>query len=198
MTFPPRLLGDGEVVVVDARPHWWSLVRPVTVVVVVLAGAVAAYAYGAPAPVAWLLPAVLVVALAWLMARYARWATTSLVVTNRRIIHRQGVVARSRREIPLGQLTDISYRQTIFGRVIGAGDLVVRSAGSEGPEVFPRVPHPADIQSQIQRQLSEGRRVRGPELTIFEQIGMLDDLRRRGMITRAEFEAKKAELLQRM
>jgi hypothetical protein len=40
--------------------------------------------------------------------------------------------------------------------------------------------------------------VAAPEQTVADQLSQLDDLRRRGVISRREFAAKKAELLQRM
>jgi len=41
-----------------------------------------------------------------------------------------------------------------------------------------------------------GRTSSGPSVT--EQIDQLDDLRRRGVVTQAEFDAKKATLLDRL
>ncbi len=43
-----------------------------------------------------------------------------------------------------------------------------------------------------------GAAVAAPEPTVADQISQLDDLRRRGVISRREFSAKKAELLERM
>lgn len=195
---PPRLLNEGEEVLVDVRPHWWYLARPVTSVVVVLAGAVAAYVRGTPVIVDWLLLAVLVAALGWLLGRYARWASTSLVVTSERIVQRRGVVARTSREIPVDSLSDIGCRQTLFGRIIGAGDLVLESAGRDSEEIFSDIPHPSVVQAHIYRQLATRRRPPAPGMSVPEQIDKLDELRRRGVITAAEFEAKKTQLLDRM
>jgi hypothetical protein len=37
MSFPTKLLNEGEEVVLDLRPHWWYLSGPVALVVLVLA-----------------------------------------------------------------------------------------------------------------------------------------------------------------
>ena len=95
--------------------------------------------------------------LGWLLRRYARWATTSFVLTSHRLIHRSGVVAKQGREIPLDHINDISYKQTIFDRIIRAGDLVIESAGERGQEVFPDLPKPGLIQNEIYRQLEVGK-----------------------------------------
>jgi hypothetical protein len=43
-----------------------------------------------------------------------------------------------------------------------------------------------------------GAPVAGGQQTVADQLSQLDDLRRRGVISRREFAAKKAELLSRM
>jgi uncharacterized membrane protein YdbT with pleckstrin-like domain len=199
------MLNSGEEVVVDVRPHWWYLTTPIAVLVVVIAASVFAAVKSAPSPAIWAALAALVLSASWLLHRYSRWTSTRLVVTTSRLIRRTGVLSRRGREIPLVALTDVSYRQTIFERIIGAGDLLLESAGREGREVFPDLPRPAQIQREIANQVDQIRRqVGGPPLqaapasSIPVQIEQLDGLRRRGLITDAEFEAKKAQLLDRL
>jgi uncharacterized membrane protein YdbT with pleckstrin-like domain len=204
--FPAKLLNPGEQVVLDTHPHWWYLAGPVAAASAVVAGGIAALARSAPNAVDYLVLVVLVVALGWLIVRYLRWLTTSLVVTTSRLIHRSGVFSKSGREIPLDQLANISYRQTFFERMLRAGDIVLESAGRDSEEVFPALPRPAQIQNEIYRQMEQHGARRAPvpaapsprELSIPEQIDQLDELRRRGILTEEEFAAKKAELLQRM
>jgi membrane protein YdbS with pleckstrin-like domain len=213
MSFPARLLNEGEEVVLDVGPHWWYLAGPVAALVITIAGAIAALAAG-PSWARWAALAGLLLAVAWMLGRYTRWASTSLVVTTSRLIRRTGVLGRNGREIPLGALTDISYHQSLFERVIGAGDVLIESAGRRGQEVFPDLPRPAQIQHQISCQVDRVRGLAwapgpGPggtsgggapaaDFSIPAQIDQLDGLRRRGVITDAEFEAKKTELLDRL
>jgi uncharacterized membrane protein YdbT with pleckstrin-like domain len=204
MSFPTKLLNEGEEVVLDLRPHWWFLSGPVGLVVAALIATIASWASGAPRALSIALVAVLLITLAWLLIRYAKWTTTSFVLTSHRLVHRAGVLAKAGREIPLDHINDISYRQTVFDRLIGAGDLVIESAGQRGQEVFPDLPKPGLIQNEIYRQIDAGKtrladRMAGRrELSIPEQIEKLDELRQRGVITQAEFDAKKAQLLDRM
>jgi membrane protein YdbS with pleckstrin-like domain len=191
----------GEDVVVDVRPHWWYLAGPVVALAVVIAGAITALVESAPTWTNWLLVVVLAVAVVWLVGRYLRWVSTRLIVTTTRIIERRGILGRSGREIPLRALTDIGYHQSIFERIIGAGDVIIESAGREGQEVFADLPHPAAIHNEIYAQMQQPR-PGGPGGTgtasIPEQIDQLDQLRRRGVITEEEFAAKKADLLGRL
>ena len=198
-----RLLNPGETVLVDVRPHWWYLAGPVSLLVLVIAGAIAAFVESTPKWVSWLVLVALALATLWLAARYVRWVTSRLIVTDTRVIERKGIVARSGREIPLAALTDIGYRQTLFERVIGAGNVVLESAGRRSQEVFPDLPNPAYIHNVIFRQMQANRQQATswsgrPADSIPSQIEQLDQLRRRGLITNAEFEAKKVELLDRL
>jgi membrane protein YdbS with pleckstrin-like domain len=199
------MLNPGEEVVLDVRPHWWYLTAPVVVLVIVIVGSLYA-AIAAPSWTDWVALVVLVLAAGWMLRRYVRWTSTRLVVTTSRLIRRTGVLSRTGREIPLAALTDVSFRQTLWGRVIGEGDLLLESAGRDGREVFPDLPHPADIQREIAYQVDQLRRqnagpppgARPAAFSISDQIEQLDGLRRRGLITEDEFEAKKIQLLDRL
>jgi membrane protein YdbS with pleckstrin-like domain len=207
MSFPRRLLRPGEEVVLDVRPQGWVLVPRGLLALLVLAGAVAAQVAGVSSFAAWALVVLLAVSLGWLVIGYLRWITTSFVLTTDRLVHRSGILSRHSREIPLEHLSDISYRQRLLERVVGIGDLVLESAGRDSTETFVGLPRPARIQREIHRQLELGRLRAAagagggsgyPVLTIPEQIEQLAGLARRGVLTDAEFQAKKAELLDRL
>jgi membrane protein YdbS with pleckstrin-like domain len=203
MGYPRKFLNAGEEVVVDVRPHWWYLSGPAAAVVIVIGGAIVALVQSVASWLAWVVVTVLVVAVGWLVIRYVKWSTTRLVVTTSRIIERKGVLARRGREIPLTALTDIGYRQSLFDRVIGAGDVVVESAGKDGHEIFADLPRPQAIHNAIYREMELARANRaqwmGPQQSsIPDQIDQLDQLRRRGVISQEEFDAKKADLLNRL
>ena len=186
---------------VDVRPHWWYLAGPVSVLAVVIAGSAYGWVNSMATVFDWLTIVALVLAALWLTGRYLKWANTRLIVTNSRLVERKGVLGRRGREIPLSALTDIGYHQTIFERIIGAGDVLLESAGRDGREVFPDLPHPAAIQNEIHAQADACRRRiagPGPVASIPEQIDQLDRLRRRGVISDQEFASKKAQLLDRL
>lgn len=207
MSFPRRYLNEGEEIVLDQRPHWFFLAGPVIALVasLVLAVVVSARVEGDLQTVA-LVPALLLVgvSLLWVLVRYARWATTSFVITTDRLIHRHGVLSKSGREIPLERLNDVSFHQTLFQRLIRSGDLLIESAGERGQQMFSNFPHPERTQNQIHRQieLAQGRdadRAAGRrELSPLEQLEKLEELRQRGVISQAEFDVKKAKLLDRL
>jgi membrane protein YdbS with pleckstrin-like domain len=215
-----RFLNEGEQIALAARPHWWYLAGPVALALVLLVGAVIAFVQRAPGWSKDVVAGALVLGLLWLVGRYLRWRTTSLVVTSDRLILRRGVLGRVEREILLDKLSDITCRRSLLDRLVGAGDLLLESPGRDGQEVIADIAHPARVQNEIYHQIE--LRHRGPaaagwagspptmfgepttlgalrgEPDVATQLQQLDELRRRGVISRREFAAKKAELLDRM
>lgn len=204
VAFPRKLLNENEQVVLDLRPHWWFLVGPVFWLVVAVAATVAVAALDLPDPVFLAGLAVVVAMLLWVGVRVLRWLTTNFVLTTDRLIFRKGVVAKHGKEIPLERINDISFSQRVFERLLGAGDLMIESGGERGQQNFTDIPRPARVQNEIYRQieLAAGRdadRMAGRrELSIPEQLEKLDELRQRGVISQAEFDVKKQQLLDRM
>ena len=204
LPFPRKLLNEDEDVVLDLRPHWWFLAGPSVALVLGIAAAVFVAAKRDEGWARIPLLVVVLAALVWLLARVARWVTTNLVVTSDRLIVRTGVVAKRGREIPLERINDITVIQSLLERMLAAGDLMIESGGERGQESFHDCPSPSRVQSEIYRQIEanadrqadrrEGRR----ELSPLEQLEKLDELRQRGVISQAEFEVKKAQLLDRM
>lgn len=158
VAFPRRLLNENETVVLDLRPHWWVLAGSVTLLALSLALAiVVSVAVAGAAHDAVLIAALVLVlvALARFVRRYARWATTNMVLTSDRLILRAGVFAKTGREIPLERINDLTYRQRLFERLIGAGDLLVESAGERGQETLRMVPNPMQVQQAIYKQMAQ-------------------------------------------
>ncbi len=161
MGFPPDLLNESEEVVLDLRPHWAKLFFPVVWVVLAIAATAASSILGALPVVTFVLLALLAVAVVLLLARYVRWTTTNFVVTNERLIHREGIIAKKGIEIPLDRVQTIRFSQTVFERMIGAGDLLIESAGETGQNTFTDIRKPSVVQNVIYREIEayENRRV---------------------------------------
>jgi len=207
MPFPRKLLNDGEDVVLDLRPHWWFLAGPVAALVALIIVSIVVQAKVDNNAVQLVLGVVpVVLAMIWFLARYAKWSTTNFVVTTDRLIHRSGVIAKHGKEIPLERLNDISFHQSIFERLIGAGDLMIESGGERGQQTFSDIRRPAVVQNVIHREIERAQTrdadraagARTAAVSIPDQLDRLDDLRRRGVITQAEFDAKKTKLLDQL
>ena len=230
MPYPTKLLNRNEDVALDLRPHWWYFGRQILtgiplffLIVLILAWSASGFVKDAAN---WIVLALVVAWVIWLVVKYMAWSQTYFVVTNQRVIYRTGVVARHGVEIPLERINNINFHQRIFERMIGAGNLDIESAGEQGNTTFDFVRHPDGVQQEVYKQM-DARENRSAALgadavgdavakviatqapaaaaapaasaaSVPEQLDQLAGLRDRGVISAAEFEAKKAELLNRM
>jgi membrane protein YdbS with pleckstrin-like domain len=205
MPFPRKLLLDGEVVALDLRPHWWFFAGPLFTGVPVLLILLGAIKQNGDVQTVglWVTAAIALAWAVWLGARLISWQTTHFVVTNERLVFRSGILAKHSRDIPLDKINDLESRQTFFERMLGAGDLLIESAGERGLQTFSDIPHPDAVQQEIYRQMEANQAQmmgRGPTQppSVTDQIAALADLLERGAISPAEYEAKKAQLLDRL
>lgn len=112
----------------------------------------------------WVIIGVAVILLLWIsFLPYLRWRTTRYIVTNRRVIWRQGIVTQTGRDVPLYRLNDVHFENTIADRLTRSGDLIIESAGEQGQLRFTDVPRVDEVQRTISRLTEEDdqRRRRG-------------------------------------
>jgi uncharacterized membrane protein YdbT with pleckstrin-like domain len=144
VAYPDDLLVEDEQVVVHRHPHWKMLVVPVVVLLLVVgvasfvAALVSAQSW---APWAWLGLAVVGLALVGRFTVYPvlRWRTTHFVVTDRRVLVREGVLTRQGMDVPLKRISSVQFRQGLLDRLLGAGTLLIESDSDESLE-FDDVP----------------------------------------------------------
>jgi len=219
--YPPKLINEGETLVLDLKPHWWFFWKHIVagailLVVVVLWSSTLGVGNDFSKTT---ISAAILIYLGFVVVKYFAWTYTHFVLTDRRVISRSGIVSKRGTEIPLDRINNIDFSQRIWERVIGAGDLSIESAGKDGQSHFENVRHPDMVQQEIYRQMevnarrqaswhAEAASARTPAPPVAavpvatpdvaDQISKLATLRDQGAITTEEYEAKKAELLDRM
>jgi uncharacterized membrane protein YdbT with pleckstrin-like domain len=162
MGFPAKLLSEDETVVLLLRRHVKVLIGPLIVLLLVVAGAVV-LAVVVPAG-GWqtgtrlgiLIVAAVVVA-RWVVWPYLKWWNEIYVLTNRRLVLREGVVNRSGHDMPLNRLTDVSFTHSLWQRMLGCGTLVVESAGERGQIRLSDVPKVELVQRTLYRLADANR-----------------------------------------
>ena len=161
MAFPQRLLADDEQLVLVLRRHWKTLAWPFVVLVLVIAAIAVPLALTDGGWPRWLGIAVTIVAalvvLAWVVWPLIVWRTTVYAISNRRLIMREGVFARSGHDMPLTRLNDVSFQHSFVERLLGAGTLMVESAGERGQLTLTDIPKVELVQRTLYR-LSEDLR----------------------------------------
>ena len=150
MGYVERHLLPNERVVYKTRLHWVLFVRPA---LVTLLGIAFTVAVGAATRIEWLWYVSLVVGLAgvgWGALRAVELLTSEFAVTTTRLIFKVGLIARYTTELLLGKVESIGVQQTLAGRLLNYGDLVVTGTGGVR-EVFPRVHDPIEFRNHVQQ-----------------------------------------------
>lgn len=216
------MLNRNEKIVLDLRPHWWVILPASLLLGVAVIFGLVVWIKDWHQIVKILSGLLILGALGFFLNKYVRWTAENFVVTSQRVISRRGVMAKEGMEIPLDRINTVMFKQSVFERVLGAGDLSVESAGEGGQQTFNGIRKPALVQQEIYRQM-EGAEARDfeqmgaataaaisqtqqqppaaaaqPAQTIPEQIEKLDQLRQQGLLTDQEFEEKKRQLLDRL
>ena len=168
-----RLTGEREVLKVNR--HWLApvgeilLSAPLMLIMlfVVLLAALEL------APGSWLLPlcAGSVVAGLWIGIPMLRWTSTSLVVTDSRVIIETGVLNRVQTTIAFDAIQAVGTRQSIAGRVFGYGTIHIGTSVHPSPVSFRRVPLDG-LRDQLLAAMSASGRQRGPDLGIHRRPAM--------------------------
>ena len=160
MAYPDKVLTDGEEVVRHLHPHWTTVSWPV-VLFLVLVGTASFGAAVVPAGEQQLLWRLVVVAVGAVLALLLvavpllRRRTTHYVITTHRLLHRTGVLTRQGRDIGLSRITDASYRQTLWERVVDSGTLTIETAGEGGPTVLSAIPDSDGVQQLLNQLIEE-------------------------------------------
>jgi uncharacterized membrane protein YdbT with pleckstrin-like domain len=153
----PRLLNEGEHVVVSTRTHPKVLILPLLVLLVVVAAAAWAQVAidgrlaNVPTIVVWV---VALVVLVWLVVMpVIRWATTTYTFTNRRFMKRSGLIAKEGRTIPLNRISGVDFEIGVIDRLFGCGTLIVSDASEQGRVELEDVPRVEEVQLRVSEEL---------------------------------------------
>jgi uncharacterized membrane protein YdbT with pleckstrin-like domain len=219
MPFPRKLLNSYEEVSVDLHPHWIYFAEPMLSLLgsIVLAILVLLLPSGTGRNILSIITlALIVVSAGWVILRYLKWSTTNFVITTHRLIFRSGIFAKHGVEIPLERVMNVNFNQSIFERIVGAGDLLIESGGKDGQQRFSDIRKPEQVQNLIHAQIEsnsnrhDAANVPPPppppppppapvphagQLDVAGQLEKLEGLRARGTITAEEFEEQKRRLL---
>jgi len=157
VSFPQRLLNEGETIVVSTRTHIKAMFLPTVSALLVVA--VAAYASTIPTGdsadivliVIWVLAAL---ALGWIFLRpLVVWLTTTYTFTNRRFVARSGFIARKGRTIPLNRISGVDFDIGVIDRIFRCGTLVVTDASEAGSVELHDIPQVERVQMRVAEEL---------------------------------------------
>jgi len=147
-------LSEGERFVLRLHPHWKTLLRPFFLLAVIAAAAIALLVilptgHNLAAARIGIGVVALLAAIVWFVVPLLRWKTTTYELTTRRLRLRAGILTRTGRDFPLLRISDVSFSHGLLDRLLGAGRLVVESAGEHGQLVLDEIPQVEHVQATL-------------------------------------------------
>jgi len=138
-------LQKGEKILLLTHSSWTSLIIPAFfALVIVVAGVVIVYhflwVWG------WL---VSLLGIAWWLLKYYTWRVDIWVVTNFRVIDEAGLLNHYAKESPLDKINNVSYDQTLAGRLFNFGHVEIQTAAEAGATDYYNVNHPRLLKDTI-------------------------------------------------
>ena len=198
-------LQPGEQVVYQAHVSRISLIPWLILAVALAVGGVVA-GQMAPDPVVTalaLLPAVavgLLVLVKWVVLRSHEY-----VLTDRRVIQQTGIVSKRSVDSRLDKINNVEHQQTLWGRLLGYGDVWIDTASETGTTMFRQIADPLEFKRAIlgasesyrdwSRTPAAPAAAAPPRVSGAARLRELKSLLDEGLISEAEFEAKRRELL---
>lgn len=174
----------------------------------------------------WVGIAGVIIAIAWMGLVVWRWSAQDYLVTNMRVIKVEGIINKHSADSSLEKINDAVLDQSLVGRMFGFGDLDILTANEESVDRYKWLNKAASFKKEMLNQkvaLESGYgQGRGPGIAsgasapapavasaptahaeseaddVTDTLARLADLRDRGAISAAEYDAKKAELLGRI
>ncbi|MGB3773026.1 MAG: PH domain-containing protein [Rhodococcus sp. (in: high G+C Gram-positive bacteria)] len=160
MAFPQDVLGHEEELLLHRHPHWKMLVLPVATLLIVTA--LAGFGVGlvgrtldSTAESAALVAVVMVwfIVASWrTVVPVLRWRSTHFVVTDRRVLVRQGILSHSGIDVPVRRVSNVQFRHGLVDRILRTGTLVIVAA-SDDPLEFDDVPDVERVHSLLYHQV---------------------------------------------
>jgi membrane protein YdbS with pleckstrin-like domain len=214
-------LQKGEKILLVTRTSPISLAWPL---LLALAGLVAAWFIIVKAEsVAWGLAAA-GIGIVIFLYKYFLWKVNIWVVTSFRVIDEAGLLSHYAKESPLDKINNVSYDQSIWGRLLNFGHVEIQTAAEVGATDYYNVNHPRRLKDAITLAQSEYkylqsgnqalqmadalrqaqgdtlRPVQGSTATghhnIASELEKLFDLRQKGILSEEEYIKAKNKLLQ--
>ena len=141
------------------RRHWIQLVKRLSlgVIATLILGYLAGYFASRQQPtVLTVLVLIWLAVMGWVLWDVAEWYYDRFILTNKRVMLVEGIVARNVAMMPLARVTDMKYTQSPLGRILGYGTFELESAGQEQAlRNVPNLPNPTDLYLQVVEEMYE-------------------------------------------
>lgn len=151
MAYYTKVLRPDEKVLAVGQLHWTVYRGAVLVLLAALVILVASFSASQPdieAAVGMLATLVAVIGLLVLLAACIRRRGTEIVVTDRRVIFKRGILSRHTVEMNISKIETVHVEQSLMGRLLGYGTLIIHGTGAD-IEPLERIDQPLALRNAI-------------------------------------------------
>ena len=198
------MLGQNEHILLVTRQHAFVLTSTILAEIVVTLAVVILGTFAAiQNPLAALAYLLVIIPLGSMTHDILVWYNRQYIVTNRRVIQVSGVINKDVVDSSLEKVNDVKMSQSFFGRIFDYGDIEIMTASELGVNLFKRIGDPvrfktAMLNAKEEMGYDDGDFAQKRAENIPALIAELDNLRAKGILTEAEFQQKKKELLAKL
>ena len=196
---------------------WWPILAGIAILAIALT-----LIFASPTlKVLWILALlVALVPLFKLVIAFLDWLNERYIITNRRVMQTRGIFNKQVSDSALEKVNDVELKQSVVGRLLKYGTVEIITGSDVGVNLFQRISNPVRFKRAM-LNAKEGVQVRaveamlGPALPAYQATAQapaapaaagnigdrlieLTELRQKGMISEAEFQAKRKELLDQL
>ncbi|WP_025272202.1 PH domain-containing protein [Haloglycomyces albus] len=164
MSFPDDVLARNEEVKLHTRQHWKDAIAPVLwFVVFLLIASILIYlvpeSWGSAQLYVRLgIVAVFVGLIVWLsVLPWIRWQSTHYVLTNQRVMWREGIAQRESTHVMLNRVNSVTYSQSIWERLLGFGTLTIYTASDDVDVVWRDIPRVDKVKTQLYQLMQDDK-----------------------------------------
>jgi uncharacterized membrane protein YdbT with pleckstrin-like domain len=146
-------LREGERLIFQTRAHWITVVKPAIVFLLALVLFLLSYVLikdAKTARIAHWACGILLIAAAGYFGYFEWFRRCDLwAVTNLRVVDEMGIFKRYSKESPLDKINNLSYDQSLLGRMMGYGDVEIQTAAEDGATIYRKVAKPKQLKETI-------------------------------------------------
>lgn len=78
----------------------------------------------------FILTPLFIIALVWLIIRFISYSSTDLILTNKRVFGKTGLISTTQMQSPLNMINSVAFNNGIFGKLLGYGTVQILTAST--------------------------------------------------------------------
>jgi hypothetical protein len=204
-----KLLGKNEQILLIAHQHWLVYLQsilPELAMIILLIIGISVSIINYQQSWIWFTLLLLLLPIISIFRDTLIWLSRQYVITNQRVMKVTGIFNKDVIDSSLEKVNDVKLVQSVLGRIFGYGTINIMTASELGVNMFNQIANPVKFkttmldakeksENEVGNMILTGMKTANISMNIPDMILKLGELRDKGLITEAEFQSKKQELL---